>query len=47
MTLTADVVDWCMWVGERVERDEIAFTVEGDAALADDLFAAAPTFATL
>jgi uncharacterized protein (TIGR03083 family) len=47
VTVTADVVDWCLWVGERVDRDDLALEIDGDLALADDLVAAAPTFATL
>jgi uncharacterized protein (TIGR03083 family) len=47
VTLTTDVVDWCLWVGERIDRDDLAVTVEGDEALAADLVSAAPTFATL
>jgi uncharacterized protein (TIGR03083 family) len=47
VTLTADVVDWCRLVGDRITRSAIAHRVEGDAALADDLLAAAPALATL
>ncbi len=47
VTVTADVVDWCRLVGERLAPDELDCTVDGDADLADDLFAAASAFATL
>lgn len=47
VTLTADIVDWCRWVGERVERDDLVVIVDGATDLADDLVTAAPTFATL
>ena len=47
VTLTADVVDWCMLVGDRITSDAIAHTVDGDARLAEDLLAAAPALATL
>jgi uncharacterized protein (TIGR03083 family) len=47
VTLTADVVDWCMLVGDRIPPDVIPHTVDGDARLADDLIAAAPALATL
>jgi hypothetical protein len=47
VTLTADVVDWCRWVGERIERDDLGLTVQGDRNLADDLIDAAPAFSTL
>jgi uncharacterized protein (TIGR03083 family) len=47
VTLTANVVDWCMLVGDRVPPATIVHTVDGDPALADDLLAAAPALATL
>jgi hypothetical protein len=47
VTLTADVVDWCLVAGERLVPAELPCTVDGDALLADDLIAAAPAFATL
>jgi uncharacterized protein (TIGR03083 family) len=47
VTLTADVVDWCRLVGDRVGQGEFVYVVDGDAALADDLVAAAPALATL
>lgn len=47
VTLTADVVDWCRLVAERLTPDDLDRTVEGDGSLADDLLAAAPAFATL
>jgi hypothetical protein len=47
VTVTADVVDWCMLVGDRIAPDVIPHTVDGDARLAEDLIAAAPALATL
>jgi hypothetical protein len=47
VTLTADVVDWCLVVGERLAPTDLPRRVDGDTALADDLVAAAPAFATL
>jgi len=47
VTLTADVVDWCLLVGDRIAPEAIEHTVAGPAALADDLLAAAPALATL
>jgi uncharacterized protein (TIGR03083 family) len=47
VTLTANVVDWCRLVGDRVGRSELVCVVAGDEALADDLVSAAPALATL
>ncbi len=47
VVLTADVVDWCRCVSERLAPEALARTVEGDPALADDLAAASSAFATL
>lgn len=47
VTLTADVVEWCLVAGERMEPAELRRTVVGDEALADDLVAAVPAFAML
>jgi uncharacterized protein (TIGR03083 family) len=47
VTLTADVVDWCLLVGDRTSPAAMPHTVEGDAGLAEDLLAAAPALATL
>ncbi|HEY8215585.1 MAG TPA: maleylpyruvate isomerase family mycothiol-dependent enzyme [Acidimicrobiia bacterium] len=47
VTVTAGVVDWCLVAGERLQPGELPCDVEGDAALAGDLVAAAPAFATL
>lgn len=47
VTVTADVVDWCLVAGERLDADALQRTVEGDETLADDLLAAATAFATL
>jgi len=47
VTLTANIVDWCLVTGERLEPGELDYAVDGDSDLAADLVAAAPTFATL
>jgi uncharacterized protein (TIGR03083 family) len=47
VVLTADVVDWCRCVSERVAPEALARRVEGDPALADNLAAASSAFATL
>ena len=47
VTLAANVVDWCMLVGDRIAPHAISHTVDGDARLAEDLLAAAPALATL
>jgi uncharacterized protein (TIGR03083 family) len=47
VVLTADVVDWCRCVSERLAPAALAREVEGDPALADDLAAASSAFATL
>lgn len=47
VTVTADVVDWCHLVGDRVTPDALPVAVDGDEALARDLVAAAPALATL
>jgi uncharacterized protein (TIGR03083 family) len=47
VVLTADVVDWCLLVGERMDPAELECTVEGETDLAADLLTAAPAFAML
>ena len=47
VTLTADVVDWCRLVGDRVSPAEMTYVFDGDGELARDLVAAAPALATL
>jgi uncharacterized protein (TIGR03083 family) len=47
VTVRADTVAWCLFVGDRLARAALAFSVEGDASLADDLLAAAPALASL
>ncbi len=47
VTVTVNVVDWCMVVGDRIAPSHLTHTVEGDARLAEDLLAAAPALATL
>jgi uncharacterized protein (TIGR03083 family) len=47
VVFTADVVDWCRCVSERLAPEALPREVEGDPALADDLAAASSAFATL
>ena len=47
VTLTADVVDWCRVVGDRLPAAELACVIEGDDGLGHDLLAAGPALATL
>lgn len=47
VTLTADVVDWCRLVGDRISPSEMIYAYDGDATLANDLVTAAPALATL
>lgn len=47
VTLTADVVDWCHLVAERLEPAALERTAEGDVSIGDDLVEAAPAFAVL
>jgi hypothetical protein len=47
VTVTADVVDWCHLVGDRITPDALPVAVDGDETLARDLVAAAPALATL
>jgi uncharacterized protein (TIGR03083 family) len=47
VTVTADTVDWCLLVGDRIAARDLEHRVEGDAELAADLLAAAPALATL
>lgn len=47
LTLTADVVDYCRLVAERLDPADLGATVEGDAELAGDLLASASAFAHL
>ncbi|MBV8951157.1 MAG: maleylpyruvate isomerase family mycothiol-dependent enzyme [Actinobacteria bacterium] len=42
-----DVVDWCRLASERLEPAAVQFEASGDVSLVEDLFAAAPAFATL
>jgi len=47
VTLTTDVVDWCLLAAERIEPGELVHTVEGDAEPAEELLVAASAFAVL
>jgi uncharacterized protein (TIGR03083 family) len=47
VTVTADVVDWCRLVGDRIAPDALRVVVDGDEVLGRELVAAAPALATL
>jgi hypothetical protein len=47
VTVTADVVEWCRLVGDRVTPEAVRVQVDGDQLLGRDLVAAAPALATL
>ncbi len=42
-----DVVEWCRLASERLEPAAVVFEASGDVTLVEDLFVAAPAFATL
>ena len=47
VTITADVVDWCCLVGDRIAVRDLEYSVEGDESLARDLVESASSLATL
>lgn len=47
VTVSADVLDWCRLVGDRMAPAALAVRVDGDELLGRDLVAAAPALATL
>lgn len=47
VTVTADVLDWCHLVGDRLAPDALPVEIVGDETLGRDLVAAAPALATL
>ena len=47
MTVTADVLDWCRLVGDRIAPADLPAQIDGDPTLGRDLVAAAPALATL
>jgi hypothetical protein len=47
VTVTADVVDWCRLVGDRMTPEAMRVRIDGDEQLGRDLVAAAPALATL
>ena len=47
VTVTADVVEWCLMVGERVDARDLSVSVAGDRELGAALIAVAPAFATV
>lgn len=47
VTLTADVVEWCLMVGERLDARDLRVTIEGDRELGAAVIAVAPAFATV
>jgi uncharacterized protein (TIGR03083 family) len=47
VTVTADIVDWCLLVGDRISPHELRHSVAGDSDLGAAIVAAAPALATL
>jgi uncharacterized protein (TIGR03083 family) len=47
VTVTADVVEWCLLVGDRIDPSDLPYQIDGDPELARDLVASAPALATL
>ena len=47
VTVTADVLDWCRLVGDRVPPQAVRIELAGDESLGRELVAAAPALATL
>ena len=47
VTVTADVVEWCRLIGDRVAPEALRVRIDGDDALGRDLVSAAPALATL
>ena len=47
VTVTADVLEWCRLVGDRIAPADLRHTIDGDPALGRDLVVAAPALATL
>jgi uncharacterized protein (TIGR03083 family) len=47
VTVTADVIEWCRLVGDRIDPSELEYVVEGDPELGRDLVASASALATL
>jgi uncharacterized protein (TIGR03083 family) len=47
VTVTADVVEWCRLVGDRIDPSGFRHAIQGDTELGRDLVAAAPALATL
>jgi uncharacterized protein (TIGR03083 family) len=47
VTVRLDVVEWCRLASERLDPAAVVFEAAGDVTLVDDVFAAAPAFATL
>ena len=47
VTVTADVVEWCLLVGDRIDPAAMRYEIEGDPTLARDLVASASALANL
>jgi len=47
VTVTADVIEWCLLVGERIDPTQMHYEVDGDRALGRDLVESASALATL
>jgi hypothetical protein len=47
VTVTADVIEWCMLVGDRIDPTAMHLLIDGDPELGRDLVASASSLATL
>ncbi|MCU1428377.1 MAG: domain containing protein [Actinomycetia bacterium] len=47
VTMTVDMLEWCHRFSDRIDAELVAMEVEGDAAVAFDVVAAAPAFTGL
>lgn len=47
VTVTADVLDWCRLVGDRIAPADLRHTIDGNPEVGRDLVVAAPALATL
>ena len=47
VTITADVLEWCLLVGDRIDPADLHYAIDGDPELGRDLVASASALATL
>ncbi len=47
VTVTADVVEWCLLVGDRIDPADLHYVIDGDSDLGRDLVDSASALATL